>query len=138
MKRTKKSKAEKVEPIVDPDGFDEKEKDFETDPVDVQEPEIWFRKTGAGSFRTKNGTIIKPNQKFKAKPSDIPSGFRDLIHPLDDITEDAALPELTKSRFEVISKGAGWFDVVNISSGKAMNEKGLRVQAAKDLLESLE
>lgn len=47
---------------------------------------LWWKKTGGGSFRLK-GRIIKPGERFKARPSDIPKGFRDVIRPLGTIVD---------------------------------------------------
>ena len=42
----------------------------------VDDGRILFHKKGGGSFRTVNGRIIKPNQKFRAHPEEIPEAFR--------------------------------------------------------------
>lgn len=52
---------------------------------------IWWKKTGGGSFRL-NNHIIKPGERFKARPSDIPKGMRDVVLPLGKVVE-APSPE---------------------------------------------
>ena len=46
--------------------------------VDAVEPLVWFR-NGGKSFRINRNRIIKPNQTFQAKASEIPSAFRDIV-----------------------------------------------------------
>jgi hypothetical protein len=128
MKRTKKVKREELpeENLPEEHLLDEKE-----------EPSIMYRKVGSGTFRTKQGKIIKPNQKFMAKPSDIPEVFKDVIVPLDDLPDEQVHPETIGPKYEVVSKGAGWYDVINSVTGKVVNEKGLRQADAKKLIEDL-
>lgn len=100
---------------------------------------IWWRKTGGGTFRMNNGRIIKPNQKFKARPDEIPEGFRDVVVPLDKTqATEAPLPPIAKPQYSIRQKSPGWYDVVDDNSGKALNEKGLRPEAAKELIAQLQ
>jgi hypothetical protein len=90
------------------------------------------------------GTIIKPGQRFRAYPHEIPEAFRDLVEPLDaeaviKIEEKIALDEAEVEELYEIrpAKGVGWFDVVNIASEKPINTKSLRKPDAEELLLSL-
>lgn len=38
---------------------------------------------------------------------------------------------------KIKDRGRGWYDVVNVATGKPINDSGLREDAAKELLESL-
>lgn len=48
---------------------------------DAVEPLVWFR-NGGKSFRISRNRIIKPNQTFQAKASEIPSAFKDIVKPV--------------------------------------------------------
>lgn len=103
---------------------------------------IWWKKVGGGSFHAKingKGKLIKPNEKFRAKPSEIPKGFKDVVVPLEKIEE---IPEQVlsapKSLFKkVMRERKGWFDVVD-SNGKRISDKALREDEADKLIEDLE
>jgi hypothetical protein len=98
---------------------------------------VQWRKTGGGTFRMRDGRIIKPNQVFKASPDEIPKAFRDTIIPLESLPEETE-PVINPSiKFGIKERGAGWFDVVNLVSNKVMNKGALRRVAAEKLLEEL-
>lgn len=97
-----------------------------------------WRKLGGGTFRMANGKIIKQNQVFEATTDEIPIAFRDSIVPIDGeipIAEQPALKSSTK--YELRTKGVGWFDVINTETTKPINEVGLRKEAAEKLLQEL-
>lgn len=101
---------------------------------------IRWRKTGGGSFRMKNGKIIKPNQVFLAHPDDIPEAFRDVIVSVDgDLVEKPEeAPLKSATGFEVRKRSnSSWYDVVEPVSGKPINEKALRQAEAEALLAEL-
>lgn len=123
-----------------------------------------WKKIGGGSLRLGN-RIIKPNQVFFADPGDIPAAFMNLVVLLDnaevedigapinfknfgiievaqdlqpdEILEPAPLQEPAETAYELKKHGTGWYDVVNTITGKAMNAKRLRLDAAKKLAEDL-
>lgn len=115
-------------------------------PGERQEGEIQFIKKGGGSFRTADGRIIKPNQKFFARLEDISEAFRDIIVPVNEesrekvrqsIAADEELFNETPLEFTAVeSEKKGWWNVID-SSGKIMNENLLREAKAKSLVESL-
>ncbi len=90
---------------------------------------IWFRKKGRGSLRHE-GKIIKPNQKFLAYPGNIPASFRDVVVPVDKDAEKYEQPKVESTEYKLESRGSGWFDIVNATTGKCMNEKALKRDAA--------
>lgn len=97
-----------------------------------------WRKIGGGSMRLRRGKIVKPNEVFRADPDELPAGCEHLLVALDDIPEEEApKPTSTKPRFELQSKGGGWYDVVNTVSGKTVNDKSLRATEAKELIDGL-
>lgn len=96
---------------------------------------IRWKKYGGGTFRLASGKIIKPNQVFLASPDEIPQAFRDVVKPLEDIPVVGGSNSMTSFRLE--HKGAGWFDVINSSTGKKMNDRSLRQEAAQNVLNSL-
>lgn len=99
------------------------------------EDKVRWRKTGGGSFRMKNGRIIKPNEVFYATVAEIPRGFRDVIVPIDALPEEA--PIISATKYELRTRGVGWFDVVNTATGKVENENALRKADAERLLRDL-
>ena len=109
-----------------------------TIPEENDQPEILrWRKTGGGTFRMGNGKIIKPNQVFSATVEDIPEGFRHMIVPADGSVDEVDQPlEITQEIYAIRSASPGWYNVVD-SQEKVINEKMLRQDAAKELVQSL-
>jgi len=101
-----------------------------------------FQKIGGGSMRLVDGRIIKPNQVFRSKLSDIPKAFSDVVIRLDvqAIAEAANKKveqlERVKPLYELKEVAVGWWTVINID-GKKINEKNLRKSEAEALLTSL-
>lgn len=95
---------------------------------------IMYKKVGGGSMRIL-GKIIKPGERFKADPADIPPAFRDLCLPLEEVKEKQPVKlDITKSAYKLQQKGTGaWFDVVD-ANGKVINEKGLKKEIAEKLI----
>lgn len=111
--------------------------------------EIRWRKTGGGFLYIKIGgstRMIKPNQIFDAKESEIPESFRDTIVPVDssvkaklDKERESPKPKtpVTKLKYEIVTRAGGYYNVVD-QNGKKQNEKALRKEKAELLLESLQ
>lgn len=110
---------------------------------------IEWIKTGGGSFRMADGRIIKPNQKFMAKPSQIPTAFRDTVVPVDatilagieqaveEEVQVAVAAATVPGKYEVRERGKGWYDVVDAEINKVMNTEALRAEDAEKLRRSL-
>jgi hypothetical protein len=116
------------------------ETDKETDTIEQKKrKKIRYRKIGGGSFRTKQGRIIKPNQTFYAYPEDIPKGFKDVIRPVDEVAEAEEEPivDSEPARFEIRHKSGPYYDVYNSSIDKKINEKGLKKEDAEELIKEL-
>jgi len=99
-----------------------------------------FVKEGTGSLRFQ-GKIIKPGQRFLADPALLPKAFMDVIRPVGKLNGVASPSPENVEKAEYILKsrgGGGWFDVVHATTGKVINEKALKRQAALELIESLE
>ena len=104
---------------------------------------IKWKKVGGGSLRF-SGRIIKPGQIFKAKASEIPEGFRDVVIPLESIPGDTTAPgapvidaKPVEVEYKLKSRGSGgWFDVVDLN-GKVLNEKALKKDVAEKLVKDL-
>lgn len=98
-----------------------------------------WKKKGGGSFRLKDGKIIKSNQIFFSTKEDIPAGFLDTLeqlseqNQLDDavIVEDPKKPIYTKEH-----RSGAWWDVLD-ADGKKMNDKALKEDAADELISDL-
>jgi hypothetical protein len=104
------------------------------------EPRIRWRKIGGGSFRMASGRIIKPNEVFLAFEREIPEAFRDVVipeEPLPDAAERVIPAEEATPKYELRSKGPGWYDVVNVATGEPINERSLRRDEAEKMVESL-
>jgi hypothetical protein len=102
--------------------------------------QIWWRKVGGGSFRLR-GKIIKPNEKFKAAPHEIPKAFRNVVLPLEALPEAVTITKIVAQgkipTYQLKARErAGWFDIVN-EQGKPMNEKPLKEEDAVQLLNDL-
>lgn len=100
----------------------------------------WINKSG-GSFRPMidgKRKIIPPGATFFATEEEVSLSFRDVIQPFnkEDIPDKPVELKGTKSDYKIVTKSKGWFDVVD-STGKVINEKGLRKEKAEELLESL-
>jgi len=110
---------------------------------------LQYRKLGGGSMRL-SGRIIKPNERFFARPEDIPTGFKRFLQVVSD---DVTVATVTKEKAEKTQQLAepenlftiepdeekeGFYNVVNSVDKKFINDKPLRKKAAENLLESLE
>ena len=126
----------KEEPVVQ-----EEKKELEVD------GRILYRKEGGGSTRLLlNGkkTMIKPGQRFKAYPYEIPQAFRDTIVPMnaDDVERDGQLRSSTavkgiKPTYDLRPAKAGLFHVVN-QSGKIITDDPIAKSDAEKLIKDLE
>ena len=110
-----------------------------------------WKKIGGGTFRTRSGKIVKPNEIFSAYESDIPGSFRDTIIALESTSGEMtrSKPPVKKDEpkveepkvedtgeFKLKERSTGWFDVVS-SDGKPINENALRKNQAEALIEDL-
>lgn len=117
--------------------------------IDLDAP-IWFKKLGGGSLRLRisgKPQIIPPGQKFKARPSEIPVSFKDVVLPLEQIptaeTQKAVIagktPVFIKAKYEP-KEGETFeqsmFNIVN-STGKVLNQKPLTEADADSLLKDM-
>ena len=102
----------------------------------TEEKRVEWRKIGGGSFRMKNGRIIKPNQTFFAALSDIPQAFRDVVVPLEALPEEEPL-EVFTGKYKVQERDKkGWYDVLS-PTGKVVSESALRLAEAEKMAEEL-
>lgn len=92
-----------------------------------------WRKVGGGSLTLRNGRTVQPNETFCANDNEIPEAFRDVIERVD--SKPSAEPEEPpQANLEVQHKGGGWYDLVNIETGKAINTTSLRHDEASRLV----
>jgi hypothetical protein len=104
----------------------------------VSDGKIWWQKKGGGSFMF-NGQLIRPSMKFKATASEIPQAFRDLIIPLEEVTEvevTKVVPVKVTYTIQPRGKSKSLFDVVSVQ-GKVVNEKALSKEVAENLVKDL-
>ena len=106
-----------------------------------EETEHW-QKIGGGSFFLGKNRIIKPNEKFYAKESEIPAGFRDVIirlsgkAPATGKTAKAIPPKIVYT-VSPVEDEEGLFNIVD-ALGKVMNETPLDEDSANELKKQLE
>jgi hypothetical protein len=106
-------------------------------------PKLRYQKMGLGSLHLFD-SIIKPNQIIFAYPEDIPIQYKDVLVCIDSpemqdwAEREADVDLVTEALYKKVERETkGWYDVINISSEKAINEKGLRDVDAEALLISL-
>lgn len=117
-------------------------------PVEDDAPVSW-RKIGGGSFymitTDKNGRrsrhIIKKNQTFTARPSEIPVAFLDVVKPLSEIPSVAKheAPISNATVYEVVPHPGKpeKFDVINATTKKALNSQPLDKGDADDIVKKI-
>ena len=109
---------------------------------------ISWKQTGGGSFRLGSGKIIKPGQTFRARPDQIPLGFRDVVVAQEAIPpgpfqskETATMVDIPgiEAKYTLAPRGKSklWYDILD-AKGKVLNEKGLPKEAAEKLIKDLE
>lgn len=105
-------------------------------PLITSSKKVWFKNFG-GTHRAKDGRIIKPGQKFKEYPENVPEQFRDKIRPTEELPpEPPVVPVTGGYTVRARENAIGWFDVVD-ADGKAVNEKALRPDDADELVKDL-
>lgn len=142
-----------TDPIVDPEETPEPEPEETPEPEPEPEPEekepeyvdpdpvILWKKIGGGSLRLSK-RLIPPGSQFKARLSEIPKAFRDLVVQMDNTpipTAPAVAPvKVVKSVYQVVPRGKSksMFDIIG-PNGKKVNElpltKAIADQLAQDL-----
>lgn len=96
-----------------------------------------WRKIGGGVLRI-GARTIRSGDVFFADASEIPQSFHNMLVELSPAPMvEKEEPEPALPAYEVCRVGAGWFDVVNVSTGKPINAKRLRAEAAEALLKTL-
>ena len=130
----------------------ERKKKIEEDTIAVpeqqEEQEVEFVKTGRGSLRfnrrvylgsqkNEKGSIIKPNQHFWARPSEIPQTFKDVVNPVHALPPEPPL-EVVEPGYDMKpnADNANKWDVVD-RQGKIMNEQPLSQGDAVELVNVL-
>lgn len=109
--------------------------------MDSERKAIRFKKIGGGSLRI-GKRIIKPNQEFYAYEDEIPPIFLQRLQVLDGTAIKEQIKKIeakgkAENKYEIQARGSGWFDIVNMVSGKKLNERALRVEEAYKLLKEL-
>lgn len=94
-----------------------------------------WKYTGGGFLFLKDRRKIKPGDVFMAAPEDVPMAFRDTIKLVGPI--DPPKPEIVTHRtYSIEKRGGGWFDILD-NNGKKINEKGLKKEAAEEMIRQL-
>ena len=123
--------------VKDPKSFKETNAVLSVREVDLEAGKTKWRKVGGGTFRMGKNRIIKPNQTFMAHPDEIPMPFRDVIVPVIPLPPEKVLRAVSQ-KYEVKSdKTPGWYNVFD-GNGKQLNERRMKQDAAKSLVDSLE
>ena len=151
-----KAKVEETEPIVEEPIVEEpiveepivEEPIVETKPLPKEIELIPIRPKLKYQLKTGKLRIFKTNFKagdtFLAYPEEIPEGFKkDVVCVSDPELQKevaAALLHISgkETLYEIkVSKSAGWFNVINVGTGKQINEKALKAEDAAKLCKSL-
>lgn len=104
-----------------------------------------------------SGRIIKPGQIFFADEIEIPESFRHCVIRLDGRPEPEPEPvqvpplvavpvetglveenQLPEPMYKMVPRGLGWWNIVNLASGKILNEKALRQAEALKMIQELQ
>lgn len=148
MERTKKNGGDLPRKEEEPEGNTEQEKEPEVpeeqkpeQKAEIEEeyvdpdPIISWKKLGGGSLRLAK-RLIPPGATFKARLSEIPKAFRDVVKPLEElpVIPDKPALKVAKSVFQVVPRGKSksMFDVIS-PNGKRMNELPLTKAVAERL-----
>lgn len=106
---------------------------------DNNDGKVLFIKKGGGSLRIRRGNkIVKPGERFWARPEEIPEAFSDTIVPVDK----AALPaeervDAVAPSYSLKHRGGGWFDIVD-QQGKQINQRAMKKADAEQKIVELE
>lgn len=137
MERTKYATPAPEEQVVDNDFVEP-----------VEEQEIEYVKVGRGSLRLQRrvwvgsqkvtkSSIIKPNQHFWARPSEVPEGFADTVRPVQSLPPEPPLePVAPGYEMKPREDNPDLWDVVD-KQGKVMNERPLTRPDAVELMQAL-
>lgn len=97
---------------------------------------IKWKYFGKKPFRIRGGRkIVKPNETFDAAESEIPQAFRDLIVPVKPLASEPPV-EVIDSGYQLRHRAGNWYDILD-AQGKVVNEKALRQDEARRMLEAL-
>ena len=127
------------------------ESDIPTTPVvDKVEEKIVVKIRPRLKYRVLNGSLrifkkaYRKGDIIEAYPEEIPKMFMDKVFCIsDEVTiaktvEDVDKPGTKEDLYTIIAAaGVGWYDVINVETKKAINEKGLRLPAAETLRNTL-
>lgn len=110
---------------------------------------IWWKKVGGGTLRF-NNRIYKPNEKFLARPDQIPAAHRDVIIPLEEVPGESTNTtpvKVVNPAYEIRPRGKStsqfdvWMQVGTDEDGepswKRMTEKPLSRKIAESMVEDL-
>jgi hypothetical protein len=118
-----------------PEVEDEKPEPTFVDP----DPVIKWRKLGGGSLHLPK-QLVPPGATFKARASEIPKAFRNMVQPLEELPPAPEAPAVkpVKSAYKVVPRGKSksMFDVIG-PNGKKMNELPLTKATAERLVKDL-
>lgn len=101
-----------------------------------EEASVRFRKIGGGTLRLASGRIIKPNQVFSARASEISQSARKFVVPLTGNFQEVDSPKRVEQKYTLHVRAPGWYDILD-GEGKVINENALREAQAREMLKSL-
>lgn len=134
MERRKKAEPKDVPVTVEQQVRPEEEVEF----IKVGRGSLRFpRRVFLGSQKSGKGAIIKPNQHFWARPSEVPKAFADTVRPVVDLPPEPPLDVIKPGyKMQQNAKDPTLYDVVDMQ-GKIMNEQPLSGVDAGELLKAL-
>lgn len=106
----------------------------------AKDGEIQWRKT-RGTLTLRGGKVISPGETFIARSEDIPTAFRDTVVPVNpECLLEPGTPMLSVEpeppSYTIKSCTPGRYNVLD-GQGKAVNEKPMSLDDAKQLVENL-
>ena len=104
-----------------------------------KEQKVEWEKIGGGTFYlkpptgspAKRGRKIKPGQRFKAFPSEIPQAFRDTIRSLNPVppSPEEEVLDVEEEEYTLKHRSGGYYHIID-SEGKQLTETALKKDEA--------
>ena len=103
----------------------------------VKEVKVWWKNTGRGIFKMRDGRKFLADATFEAYVHEIPVAFRDTIKPLQPLSAAKELLVVNQPKYAIQKRGGNWYDIVD-SKGKIVNTKALKRLEAEQMVKELE
>lgn len=95
-----------------------------------------WKYVGGGALYLKDKRKINPGDVFTASPADVPAAFMDTIKPMGDLPQEREVKPVYREYIIKKRETGAWYDIFD-DAGKKINEKGLKKEAAEEMVKSL-